>query len=87
MSENLARTYKLAETKKQIEELLDNAKKDIMQNYIEKALDSGALSASITAPNNYLLAKFIITAYFDKGPYSPLNPIHKKELKNLELFL
>lgn len=78
---------KLEETQAQIKELMANAQEDILKNYVEKALTSGALSEDVTKEGNYLLAKFIITAYFDKGPYSPLNTTHKKELKNLECFI
>jgi hypothetical protein len=87
MSENIAKIYKIAEVKKQIEELFDNAKKDILQNYIEKVFNSGALNDDLMVPHSFVLAKIIVTAYFNKQPFRPLDDSNRKALKNLEYFI
>ena len=87
MSENVAKIYKLAEVKKQIEELFDTAKKDMFQNYLDKIFNSGALNDKLLEPQSFLLSKLIVTAYFNKQPFKPLDESNRKELKNLEYFI
>lgn len=84
MTENLV---KKQEVKNQIKEMMKKATQDMIDNYIDKAFNSGALSEDVKLPQNYVLAKFIICAYFDKQPYFPHSDSFRKELKNLENFL
>lgn len=85
---NLEKKQKITELKKQIKELLKNVEKDITQNYIKKTVNSGAISQDLLQTNNYVLAKLIVTAYFNnKKPFYPLSDTFRKELKNLEYFI
>ena len=77
---------KKRETLKQINELLATAKIDLA-TMIDSASASGALTEEMKKEDgNYLLAKALITIYFDKRPYAPLSPISKEEVENLSHF-
>jgi hypothetical protein len=83
-------TDKINEIAAQIQKMMYSSNLQIQQT-IEKAFSSGALSETeveyLTQPDNHVLAKILITAYFNKRPFQPLYYTHKKLLKNLELFL
>jgi hypothetical protein len=79
-------TKKWMETRRQIDELLKQSREDIIKS-IDKALECGALPKKMLEIDSYLLAKFLVTAYFHKEPYAPTDKTLQKELANLEHFI
>jgi len=76
---------KKVEVVSQIHELLMNSENKLVQ-MVEQASTCGALTDSMKEEGNYILAKMLITVYFEKQPYFPLDAKHKEELENLSHF-
>ena len=70
----------------QIHELLAQVEPAII-SMVETASTSGALTDSQQEEGNYLLSKALITIYFRKEPYGPLDIRTKKEVANLAHFV
>lgn len=86
---NTKKIYKVAEVKAQIYTLLENVRKDLNNNIIEKVINSGAIdteNSPLMEPESFVLAKLLLTAYFEaKRPYYA-EPF-KRELANLKNFV
>lgn len=76
---------KKVECVSQIHELLLASEKELIE-MIEKTSTSGALTDGLKEEGSYRLAKFLITIYFNKQPYSPHSKEYEKELANLSHF-
>ena len=77
---------KRAEVASQIHELLQTSEDSIIE-MLKKASESGAITEGMRELQSYLLAKFLVTIYFDERPYAPFNRVHKADMKNLALFV
>ena len=77
---------KRVEVAGQIHELLQSSEKSLIE-MLEKASESGAITEGMRELQSYLLAKFLITIFFDKRLYAPLTKSHRADMENLALFV
>ncbi len=71
--------------KKRVREMLKMAQRDLDRT-VDQALASGALTEEMKE-DNYLLPKMLITIYFNKKPFEPLDERNRRDMNNLAKFI